>query len=497
MKDTIKNLLYNPEHDDIRSKLIGGLAGGALGGIAGYTNGLLKEKKYEDDDDEDTRIADAITGAALGTGAGLFVGSAFDLQPRFFIDEKSHLDYIKTLPGYSTVDSVATKDPTSGPTRYWNTNWQQENVGGIVTTDRDKVPELLSNDVGRSTPLGRLVYGKILEESKKYGADSADLPDDQYKLVLSSELFKAMHPQSYPTVDAAEQRLAAVNKLREQLTSEGKPGFIPISDRVLLQQYAPTVGPYAMATPTLNNIPILVNSFSDINSVMGVMQTKDKKTGDILGRLLRGMDQYDRGTNGIAGLTDEHINNAIIGPNGNAGSLHELGHITSEPNNQFVTAFHTNPVQGQLRYTYTPTSFWGLKTDETPKEDYLPLYGGQTLWELLNGTYTQQIGEYTRTIPTIKYFGQAMGLDMDSPETLRKNYVKALQAIIDGKFDNIPENTEFERIKQWVSKFGDNIYYNNLNPSDRSSATNIKLNSEDLANLWLQIMSDEALQTIL
>jgi hypothetical protein len=70
-----------------------------------------------------------------------------------------------------------------------------------------------------------------------------------------------------------------------------------------------------------------------------------------------------------------------------------------------VTAFHTNPVQGQLRYTYTPTSFWGLKTDETPKEDYLPLYGGQTLWELLNGTYTQQIGEYTRTIPTIKYFG--------------------------------------------------------------------------------------------
>jgi hypothetical protein len=88
-----------------------------------------------------------------------------------------------------------------------------------------------------------------------------------------------------------------------------------------------------MATPTLNNIPILVNSFPDINSVMGVMQTKDKKTGDILGRLLRGMDHYDRGTNGLAGLTNDHINNAIIGPNGNAGSLHELGHITSEPNN--------------------------------------------------------------------------------------------------------------------------------------------------------------------
>lgn len=498
MKDTIKNLLYNPEYDDIRSKLIGGLAGGVLGGAAGYASGLLNEKKYADDDEEDTRIADAITGAALGTGAGLFVGSAFDLQPRFFIDEKSHLDYIKTLPGYSTVDSVVTQDPTSGTARHWNTNWQWENVGGIKTEDRGKVKELLSNDIGRAIPGGEAIYDVLLEETGKIGADAMELPDDQFKLALTSELLKRTHPQSYNTVDAAEQKLAAINKLREQLTSEGKASFIPVSDRVLLQQYNPKVGPYAAPIPAVfDNVPVLSDSFSDVNSLMGIMQTKDKKTKDTLRSFLKGMPSWDRKTNGLAGLTDDHISNGVMGPNGNAGSLHELGHITSAPNNQFVTEFHTNPIKGKLRYSYTPSSFWGFKTDGPPKDDYLSLYGGSSLWELLSGTYTQKIGEYTRTIPTIKYFGQAMGLDMDSPETLRQNYIKALQAIIEGKFENTPENTEFERLRQWADIFGNNIYYNNSTPEQRSGMSNIKLNSEDLANLWLQLMSDEALQTIL
>lgn len=499
MKDAIKNLLYNPEYDDIRSKLIGGLAGGVLGGAAGYASGLLNEKKYADDDEEDTRIADAITGAALGTGAGLFVGSAFDLQPRFFIDEKSHLDYIKTLPGYSTVESVTTQDPTSGTARHWNTNWQWKNVGGIVTKDRDKVPELLSNDVGRANPLGELVYGSLLDAVEQVGTDSAELSDDQFKLALTSELLKKTHPQSFNTVDAAEQKLAAINKLREQLTSEGKASFIPVSDRVLLQQYNPEIGPYAIMPTRLNNVPILFNSFSDVNSVMGIMQTEDKNIRDVTEHLISGIPQRALNINGLSGLSIDHINNSIIGPNGNAGSLHELGHITSEPNNQFVEAFNNNPIKGKLRYSYTPaSSIWDFKkTDLKPIDSYLPLYGGHSLGELLTDTYTQNIGEYTRTIPAIKYFGQSMGLDMESPETLRQNYVKALQAIIDGKFENIPQNTEFERIKQWADIFGDNIYYNNSNPGYRSTQSNIKLNSEDLANLWLQIMSDEALQTIL
>lgn len=498
MKDTIKNLLYNPEYDDIRSKLIGGVAGGVLGGAAGYASSLFKEKEYDDDEEEDTGIVDALTGAALGTGAGLFVGSAFDLQPRFFIDEKSHLDYIKTLPGYSTVDSAVTEDPTSGTARHWNTNWKWEDMGGIKTEDSDKVKELLSNDLGRVTPGGKAIYDILLDESGKVGPESMELPDDYYKLVLTSEFLKRTHPQSYNTVDAAEQKLAAINKLREQLTAEGKPGFIPVSDRVLLQQYNPQIGPYAMAVPAVfNNVFRSPDSFRDINSIMGIMQTKDKKTRDTLGYALKGMSSWDRESNGFAGLTDEHINNGLLGPMGNAASLHELGHITSAPNNQFVTEFNTNPVKGKLRYSYTPSSFWGLKADGPPKDDYLSLYSGRSLADLLSGTYTQKIGEYTRTIPTIKYFGQAMGLDMDSPETLRQNYVKALQAIIDGKFENTPENTEFERLRQWAGKFGDNIYYTNSTPEERSGMSNIKLNSEDLANLWLQMMSDEALQTIL
>lgn len=497
MKDTIKNLLYNPEYDDIRSKLIGGVAGGVLGGAAGYASNLFKEKEYDDDEEEDTSIADAITGAALGTGAGLFVGSAFDLQPRFFIDEKSHLDYISTLPGYSTVDSVVTQDPTSGTARHWNTNWRWGDVGGIVTEDRDKIKELVSNDIGRVTPLGELGYKGMLEAIEENGADSAELPDDQFKLALTSELLKRTHPQSFNTVDAAEQKLAAINKLREQLASEGKAAFIPVSDRVLLQQYNPEVGPYALMTTRLNSVPILFNSFPNINSAMGIMQTEDKKIRDVAGNITSAWPQSAFKFSGLVGLSPDHINNAIIGPNGNAGSLHELGHITSEPNNQFVAAFNNNPIKGKLRYSYTPAPIWGLQPKSEAKEDYLSLYSGKSLGELLTGTYTQGIAEYTRTIPAIKYFGQAMGLDMESPETLRQNYVKALQAIIDGKFKNIPENTEFERLRQWADIFGNNIYYNNSTPEQRSGMSNIKLNSEDLANLWLQLMSDEALQTIL
>lgn len=453
MKETLKDIfINNPQYDNLRSTAIGGTLGGLAGGLYGYFRDYDHYKDLDDEEEKDERLKSALLHTGLGTGTGILSGMVFDLQPRYFLGYGGYKDYLKTLDGVTS--QPGRKLQSDALNKHWNTKFNISDLPGlsVLKENYGSATEFVGNGPAYLARLPKLVTQYASQAVSDWD------PYKYIKLTDTAEVLHRLFPKSYPTVEAAKQSIEWSNKFREALDSRNLPSFKPIDPGLVLQQYRDNIGPHAMDIPIKNNVDFIGANLETPE------QTKNSVFYNIMEQSLSPSNFSDSNkhiSNGFKGISNEDILNSFLN---NDSMLHEVGHVQSAPNEALLEEFYKdkvfNPERANIR---------------------------KSLYHLLQGSYPEKIAEYTRTFDLINHYAKSLGLNMTTTDlpTLRENYKKAFNSLLQAKNDKLP--LEHKRLRNWIDILKSNLHYEGI----YNNASN-----DQLFDIWFSTLPNESLPSI-